>query len=290
MTSPWVYQVTENQRPTDRKVKGCHLMAVIKLAAIYRYPVKSLRGEAFGALDIGSRGFLYDRHWMVVDDDGRFLTQRQLPRMALVTTTVLDQGRLRLQAPDMPELVIEPGGNDDIRVTIWHDQVDAALADPQASDWLSRFLQRPCRLVVMPEQTTRAVNPDYAAAQDQVGFADGFPFLLISQGSLDDLNARLEQAVPMQRFRPNLVVEGCEPYAEDGWRRVRIGELTFRVAKPCSRCIIPTIDIDTATRSPEPLRTLMSYRKRDNKIYFGQNLIHDGPGRLEVDMPVEVLE
>ena len=136
----------------------------------------------------------------------------------------------------------------------------------------------------------RPVDPDYATEQDQVGFADGFPFLLISQGSLDDLNARLEQPVPMQRFRPNLVVEGCEPYAEDGWRRIRIGASSFRVAKPCSRCIIPTIDIDSAERNPEPLRTLMEYRKRDNKVYFGQNLIHDRQGRIEVGMPVEIIE
>ena len=265
-------------------------MSVVKLAAAYRYPVKSLRGEAFQALDIGPRGFVYDRHWMVVDDEGRFLTQRQLPRMALITATLLDEGRLRLLAPDMPNLDIDASGGDSIQVNIWRDRVDAVLADPLAADWLSRFLQRSCRLVLMPEQTTRAVDPDYAAEQDQVGFADGFPFLLISQGSLDDLNTRLEQAVPMHRFRPNLVVEGCKPYAEDTWRRIRIGPITFRVAKPCSRCIIPTIDIDTAERSKEPLLTLMGYRKRDNKIYFGQNLIHDDCGRLEVGMPVEILE
>ena len=136
----------------------------------------------------------------------------------------------------------------------------------------------------------RAVDPDYARPADQVGFADGFPFLLISQASLDHLNRRLAAPLPMLRFRPNLVVSGCEPYAEDGWRHLRIGDLEFRVAKPCSRCIIPTIDPTTAQRSAEPLRTLRGYRRRDNKVYFGQNLIHDALGRLEVGMPVEVLE
>ena len=265
-------------------------MTAITLGAIYRYPVKSLRGEAFESLDVGPRGFEYDRHWMLVDDDGRFLTQRQLPRMALVDANRLDDGRLRLQAPDMPVLYIGAAAGDPMEVTVWGDRLDAVLADGQASEWLSRFLQRPCHLVFMPQQTTRAVDPDYAGVHDQVGFADGFPFLLISQGSLDDLNRRLEQPVPMRRFRPNLVVEGCEPYAEDDWRRIRIATLDFRVAKPCSRCIVPTIEIETAERNPEPLRTLSAYRKRDNKIYFGQNLIHDGIGRLEVGMPVEILE
>lgn len=265
-------------------------MTAITLKAVYRYPVKSLRGEAFGSLDVGPRGFLYDRHWMLVDEDGRFLTQRQLPRMALVDTRLLDDGRLCLQAPGMPILHVGLAAGGPVEVTVWGDRVNAVLADAQASAWLSRFLQRPCRLVSMPPQTVRAVDSDYAGAQDQVGFADGFPFLLISQGSLDDLNCRLEQPVPMQRFRPNLVVEGCEPYAEDGWHRIRVGTLDFRVAKPCSRCIVPTIEIETAERAPEPLRTLSSYRKRDNKVYFGQNLIHDGIGRLEIGMPVEILE
>ena len=117
-----------------------------------------------------------------------------------------------------------------------------------------------------------------------------FPFLLISQASLDDLNGRLGEPVPMLRFRPNLVVEGCEAFAEDGWRRIRIGDIEFRVAKPCSRCVIPTIDPATGLRGQEPLRTLMGYRRRDNKVYFGQNLIHDGVGHLSIGMPVEVLE
>mgnify|MGYP001828911861 CR=1 FL=1 len=136
----------------------------------------------------------------------------------------------------------------------------------------------------------RRVDPAFSRATDQVGFADGFPFLLISQASLDDLNRRLAQPVAMLRFRPNLVVAGCEAFAEDGWRRIRVGELEFRVAKPCSRCIIPTIDPSTGQRGVEPLRTLNSYRRRGNKVYFGQNLVHESAGRLAVGMPVEVLE
>ncbi len=260
------------------------------LAAIYRYPVKSLRGEAFATLDVDSRGLAFDRHWMVVDDNGAFLSQRQLPRMALIDARVLDDGGLSLSAPAMPTLRIGPHSDASASVVIWADRVEAALADRRAGQWLGRFLQRPCRLVFMPAATTRPVDPDYAAENDQVGFADGFPFLLISQGALDELNDRLWRPVPMHRFRPNLVVDGCAPHAEDGWRRIRIGGIEFRIAKPCSRCIVPSIAISTGERGPEPLRTLSTYRKRDNKIYFGQNLIHVGVGRLEVGMSVEVLE
>ncbi len=265
-------------------------MTVLTLSALYRYPVKSLRGEAYGALEVGRSGLCGDRQWMVVDRAGRFVTQRQQPRMALVSTRLADDGTLHLAAPGMPDLTVASGGAACTEVVVWGDRLEAALAGVEAHAWLSDFLALDCRLVRFAEDVSRAVDPAYAAAGDQVAFADGFPFLLISQASLDDLNARLERPVPMLRFRPNLVVEGCAPYAEDGWRRIRIGDVGFRVAKPCSRCIIPTIDPATGERGREPLRTLMTYRRRDNKVFFGQNLVHDGGGRLTVGMPVEVLE
>ncbi|MCB1801771.1 MAG: MOSC domain-containing protein [Gammaproteobacteria bacterium] len=259
------------------------------LSAIYRYPVKSLRGQSFDALNADSRGLVGDRRWMVVDADGRFLTQRQLARMALVDARFDTGDVLCLDAPGMPTLRVV-GGDEPCQVEVWRDRVGAVGGDLAADRWLSEFLGMPCRLVHQPEDSRRPVDPDFARPDDQVGFADGFPFLLISQASLDALNARLELPVPMLRFRPNLVVAGCDAHAEDGWRRIRIGDMTFRVVKPCSRCVIPTVDIDTAERGREPLATLMSYRKRDNKIYFGQNLIHDAPGSLRVGMPVEIVE
>jgi hypothetical protein len=263
----------------------------LTLTAVYRYPVKSLAGQAHDELAVGARGLLFDRHWMLVDEQLRFLTQRQQSRMALITARVDDRGGLTLQAPGASDLVVGAGADnpEHAAVRVWDDMVQASFAGAAADRWLSAFLGTPCHLVSMPGEVRRAVDPGFALPQDQVGFADGFPFLLISQASLDDLNRRLEVPLAMQRFRPNLVVDGCAPYAEDSWRRIRIGELTFRVVKPCSRCIIPTIDPETAERGAEPLRTLMSYRRRDNKIYFGQNLIHDGPGRLAPGMSVEVL-
>ena len=259
------------------------------LTELWRFPVKSMRGSRARQMAVDARGPHLDRHWMLVDGEGRFLTQRQLPRMALLNTR-LDDGRLSLWVDGGEPLTVtcvEDGPLLDVRV--WRDDCRARGVDPAVDAWLSDFLQTDCRLVYLPQEQERAVDPDYARAGEQVGFADGFPFLLISQASLDDLNARLEEPVPMQRFRPNLVVEGCAPYAEDSWQRLRIGGMVLRAVKPCSRCIIPTIDPATAQRNAEPLRTLGTYRRRDNRVYLGQNLLHDGPGQLEEGMPVEVL-
>lgn len=265
-------------------------MSGLSLTALYRYPVKSLGGENHQELDVRARGFGFDRHWMVVDAQGRFVTQRQQPRMTLISVRVDDKGALHLSVPGMPDMDVGPYSDERVEVSVWGDSVSAAPADSAADAWLSEFLALPCRLVCFPQEQVRAVDPEFAQPSDQVAFADGFPFLLISQASLDDLNDRLERPVSMRRFRPNLVVDGCEAYAEDTWRRIRIGGLEFRVAKPCSRCIIPTIDPKTGLRGKEPLQTLMGYRRRDNKVYFGQNLIHDRSGQLVVGMPVEVLE
>jgi hypothetical protein len=266
-------------------------MSQLTLSGLFFYPVKSLRGIALERAPVDGRGIRYDRHWIVVDAAGKFITQRQQPRMALIRTA-LTPGGLRLSAPAMPDLDVAfvPDGAAAATVQVWGDQCLAQGAGAEPAAWLSRFLGIDCRLFFMPEQTERAVDPSYAGPQDRVGFADGFPFLLISQASLDDLNSRLEQALPMLRFRPNLVVSGCAPYAEDGWRRIRIGGLSFRVAKPCSRCVIPTIDPDTGEKGVEPLRTLNRYRREGNQVYFGQNLLHDGAGELKLGATVEVLE
>jgi len=240
-------------------------------------------------LKVSSTGFDYDRHWMVVDDQGQFLTQRQQSRMVLIKAGI-DADRLRLRAPGMPDLEVDKADGASLLVTVWRDTVRATTV-PMASGWLTEFLGQSCQLVSLPLSTIRGVDPVFATVKDQVGFADGFPFLLISQASLDDLNSRLQTPLTMERFRPNLVVSGCEPYQEDSWRRIRIGDISFRVVKPCSRCTIPTINPETGRREDiEPLATLASYRKRDNHVFFGQNLIHDQQGKLSIGMEVEIIE
>ncbi len=264
----------------------------IELSGLFCYPVKSLRGLSLPAAEADARGLRLDRHWMLVDPAGRFVTQRQQPRMALIECAVEAAG-LRLAAPGMPPLQLDapPGGGETLEVQLWSDRCQALAWGAEADAWFSRFLERPVRLVSMSEGGVRPLDPDYARPGDQTGFADGFPFLLISEASLADLNRRIGRVLPMRRFRPNLVVRGCAPYAEDHWRRIRIGAVEFRLVKPCSRCIIPSIDPATGERDgSEPLATLSRYRQRGNKVYFGQNLIHDGPGRLAVGDGVEVLE
>jgi uncharacterized protein YcbX len=262
----------------------------MELSALYRHPVKSLKGESLQELVIGPHGPEFDRHWMVVNERGRFLTQRELPRMVLVTPRVTAAG-LALTAPGMPPLEVAPKGEEVLEVQVWNDRCRARAMNPEADRWLSEFLGLPCRLVYLPGEEERQVDLEYARPGDRTEFSDGFPELLISRASLDDLNRRMGRSLPMERFRPNLVVSGCEPYAEDGWKRIRIGDLGFRVVKPCSRCVIPTVNPETGEREGnEPLKTLMRYRKEGNKVFFGQNLIHDGEGVLRVGMPVEVLE
>ncbi len=265
-------------------------MGEITLSEIWQHPVKSLRGLPLQRAELEAKGLAGDRRWMLVDGNGRFITQREQSRLSLVDALPQD-GALAFAAPGMPPLTTAspPEGGERLAVTIWRDPCEAVAPSAEADHWFSDYLGQACRLVYLPDDSLRPVDPDYARPGEQVGFADGFPLLLISQGSLDDLNSRLETPLPMRRFRPNLVVSGCEPHAEDGWRRIRIGETTFRVVKPCSRCIIPTIDPATGERSPEPLRTLAGYRRRDNRIYFGQNLVHEGNGILEVGMAVELL-
>jgi hypothetical protein len=263
----------------------------IRLSALYRYPVKSFAGQSLQRVALDACGLQADRRWMLVDGAGRFLSQRELPRMALISPR-LTARHLELQAPGMSALRLPwPDADaEHIRVRVWDDLCEARLGEPQAHAWFSEFLALPCRLVYMPEETVRRVDPRYALPRDRTAFSDGFPLLLISQASLDDLNRRLAEPLPMLRFRPNLVVEGGAPYAEDTWRRLRIGDVTLRVVKACSRCKITTVDPLTAEVGKEPLKTLAGYRRRGNQVYFGQNLLHDGPGELALGMPVEILE
>jgi uncharacterized protein YcbX len=267
---------------------------MLHLSGLYRYPLKSAAGEALHETTLDALGVQGDRRWMVVDaETGRFLTQRLLAQMTQLQARWLDRTHLQLSAPGMANLpVAVPDTEAPLRgVTIWRDSLQVPDAGDQAAQWLSQFLGRACRLVQVSEPRARQVDTAYAEVGDKVAFADGFPLLLIGQASLDDLSARVGRPLPMLRFRPNLVVSGSEPYAEDSWKRIRIGELEFRVVKGCSRCIMTTLDPSSGERSAdrEPLTTLKTYREREGEVYFGQNLIACGEGSLTVGMPVEVL-
>jgi len=262
------------------------------VSALTIYPIKSCGGIALETASIGPRGFSGDRAFMLVDPPGCFITQRELPRMALITPALREDGVLTVKAPGMQEIVISANDRGKRReVVIWNDICIAVDQGDEASEWFSTFLCTVCRLVRMPEGYMRRVNPHYAISErDEVGFADGYPFLLTTVASLDDLNARLEQPIPMNRFRPNIVVRNTLPYTEDMWRKIRIGQTIFHIVKPCARCPIPTTDQVTARRGKEPLKTLATYRNATRGVMFGQNLIHGHEGIIRVNDPVEIIE
>lgn len=261
----------------------------MRLSEIHIYPVKSCAGISLPAVAIDRFGPVGDRRWMVVSEGGGFMSQREMPAMALIRVAQSSAG-ITLAQGDSSIDIEEPGASAPVRqVTIWEDRVAARDAGDEAAVWVSAYLGAACRLVFMPEDTVRRVDGAWASAGETVGFADGFPLLLISRASLDDLNARLPEPVPMNRFRPNLVVTGCEPFAEDGWRRIRIGAMTFDVAKPCARCVVPSIVQETAARDPHINRTLAGFRRRDGQIFFGQNLLYQDTGSLNVGDTVELL-
>jgi len=258
------------------------------------YPIKSCAGISLDAAEITPRGFLNDRRWLVVDQDWNFLTQREIKEMALIHPAV-DPQCLHLSAPHSRDfdLPVDQGGKR-VAVTIWKDSgVGAIDQGDEVAGWLSASLKHPVRLVRFADDYTRRVDQKYAQDEnDQVGFADGYPFLIISEESLVDLNTRLDEPLPMNRFRPNIVVrEADEPYAEDGWRTIRIGEVLFDIVKACARCAITTTDQVTAQRGKEPLRTLATYRQGPKgSPLFGQNATHRSLGTIKTGTPVEVVE
>jgi uncharacterized protein len=252
-----------------------------RVTGLYVYPVKSCAGISLTQAEIGPRGILHDREFMLVSPAGEFLTQRELPALALVRPA-LEAGGVCLEAPGMPALRVTPtDAGPRTEVTIWRNRVVAVDQGALVAEWFTTYLSLPVRLMRLPADSVRPVDPQFAPGpEDQVGFADAFPLLLISGESLDDLNTRLAEELPMNRFRPNVVVRGAGAYAEDGWAEVRVGQVTCHVVKACARCVITTTDQRTATRGVEPLATLASYRRVPRGVLFGQNLIHTAPGRL----------
>lgn len=257
------------------------------------YPIKSCGGISLAYGEIDERGFVNDRRWLVVDEQWNFLTQREIARMALIKPQV-DELTLQLNAPEMEsfELPTDQDGQR-VGVTIWKDSGVGAVDQGDAiAEWLSTFLGQNVRLVRFASDYFRQVSQQYAPREtDQTGFADAYPFLVISEESLVDLNSRLEVPLPMNRFRPNLVVRGAETaFAEDTWKVIRIGDVLFDVVKPCARCAITTTDQATAERGKEPLRTLATFRQQERGVMFGQNVVHRGKGVVRRGATVEVVE
>ncbi len=256
---------------------------MLVLSSIHIYPIKATGGVGLDEAVVEPRGLAHDRRWLLVDETGTFLTQRQHARLALIRARVRESHR-DVRAPAMDTLTVPFPATGAARqsVRIWKNEVDAAIADEATHAWFSRFLGVACRLVYMDERAVRPVDPQYAVGPDEVSFADGYPLLLTSEASLAALNARLDVPVPMTRFRPNLVVVGFDAFAEDQWRQVRLGAVLFHVVKPSARCVVTTIDQQTAAQGKEQLKTLGAFRRWDGQVYFGMNLIPDKPGVVRV--------
>lgn len=256
----------------------------IKVTALNIYPVKSLAGISLQQSELDNMGLKFDRRWMVVSKDGRFVTQRTKPHMALIKTS-LQQGQLILSKEGMDEHKVPTttDSSEAMAVTIWRDTLQVQRVGDATDSWLSKALGVDCHLVYIGDDVVRQCNLEFANDGDRTGFADGYPMLLVSEESLADLNARLDQPVDMRRFRPNIVITGCEAYTEDSLMSFSIADIPMRGVKLCDRCPLPTVDPDKGERSgQEPILTLMKYRKWESKCYFGMNVIHERQGMISV--------
>ena len=255
------------------------------------YPIKSTGQISLQEAVISPTGFQHDRRWLLVDDQGCFITQRQYPELVRVKAQPVATGLL-VQTEDKNDLEVSfpKDGESTAAVMVWKDECQAVDAGDEAARWFTGYLNKSCRLVYQPDDSIRTVDQRYAEPLDRTGFVDGFPFLLTSEGSLADLNGRLEHFVPMKRFRPNIVINNTEAFAEDHWKLIQIGEVTFRVAKPSSRCVMTTVDTESGVKTgKDPLKTLAGYRRTDMGVIFGQNLIHNQQGVIRVGDEVRVL-
>jgi len=295
----------------------------ISVTELFRYPVKSCRGERLTRAAVEPWGLAGDRRFMLVDDDGNAVTARDRPRLLLVNA-VIAGNHLRLSAPGIEPLTVpvpvpvRPRGTAQARparqpsdanepwqdhqpemiaVRIWRSKLDAALAAPTAHAWFSAVAGVSVRLVYLDDPTRRAMDPAHSRPSDRVSFADGYPLLLASESSLAAVDAWIatgphaeEGPVPMRRFRPSVVVAGAPAWAEDGWRRIRVGETFFRVARSCDRCVMTRLDPDTARMGHEPMSSLARHRRWDDKLWFAVNLIPEGPGALAIGDEVQIID
>jgi uncharacterized protein YcbX len=257
---------------------------MLTLSEIFIYPIKSLGEISVDSAIAEERGLKYDRRYLLVDENDMFMTQRDFPQLAFLKLSFGEHGFKVLNTQNNSHILIpfESDSKENISVTIWDDVCKAVKLSNDLDDWFSDAINKKCSLVYMPDDEKRIVEKKYINNEHLVSFADAYPYLIIGQSSLDDLNARLENPIPINRFRTNFVFSGGKPFEEDNWKDFRIGDVNFKAVKPCARCVITTTNQDTAERSSEPLKTLSSYRKFDNKVMFGMNVVCFNNGHVSV--------
>lgn len=265
---------------------------MLTVSGLFIYPIKSLGGFSVSSAELLPRGFQHDRRWMLVDEQNMFLTQREYPAMALLQPainggTMQVRHKINGSAVDFP---LVPETDETGRAEVWSSRCLVQFVSPQADEYFSEMLQKKCRLVYMPDTTNRRVDGRYAFNKEITSFADDFPLLVISEESLLDLNSHLAEPLPMNRFRPNIVFKGGYPFQEDDMKHFTINNIDLFGVKLCARCPITTIDQDTATRAKEPLKTLATYRTKNKKVYFGQNILHKGSGIISIGDGITIKE
>lgn len=257
----------------------------LRLSGIYIYPIKSLGGISLQKAKLEPRGLQYDRRWLLIDEEGIFITQRKHFSLAMLQVEIKDQTLKVFHKQDPLQTIsfrVNEHLEEKIEVKIWDDYTVAYEVSPNISQWFSSYLNMKVKLVVMPDDEQRLVDPRYANQGEIVSFADAYPCLIIGQSSLDQLNTKLAEPVLMDRFRPNFVFTGGEPHLEDNFKSFHIGESLFSAVKLCARCVLTTVDQQTGAKGQEPLRTLASYRTINKKVMFGQNLLHRGTGTITI--------
>ena len=265
----------------------------LQVSEIYIYPIKSVGGIRVNEANTAERGFENDRRWMLIDENNQFITQRKHHKMALLKATI-EQGHIIVSAAQLGlsslSIAMEAPDTTPIDVTIWNDTTQAVSISEEADKWFSDALEMRCRLVKMAPVAQRQIKKKWAYKDESVSFADEYPYLFLGQSSLDDLNSRLSAPVPMDRFRPNVVFTGGQPYEEDHWAgQFEVGNAQFKGLKPCKRCVLTTIDQETGTQGKEPLQTLASYRKgNDGGVIFGQHVIAINNAQVKVGDTIKI--
>jgi len=266
---------------------------MLKVSELFIYPIKSLGGISVATAMVTDRGFEYDRRWMLVDENNQFLTQREFAAMALLQVELTPEGLKVYHKKNIHSQIIIPAfseSNEKANVEIWGESCEVQFLSKITDEWFSEMLSVKCRLVYMPDSTNRSIDDRYAFNKEITSLSDAFPFLIIGQSSLNDLNSRLAEPLPINRFRPNIVFTGGDPFEEDVIEHFTINNINFYGVKLCARCVITTINQDNADKAKEPLTTLATYRMKNNKIYFGQNLLHNGKGTICVGDAIEIMK
>lgn len=267
-------------------------LRMLQVSQLFIYPIKSMGGISVDKARVTDRGFEHDRRWMLVDENNLFISQREIAEMALMRPEITGTGIKVTYLRNNSSILIpfKPQTDEFAQLQIWDDTCDGQFVSAEADRWFSESLGFKCRLAYMPDGTRRITDQRYTPENSITSFADAYPFLLISQASLDDLNKKLAEPIPINRFRPNIVFTGGEPFSEDLMHSITIGDIVFNGVKLCARCNIPTINQDTGIQGKEPTKTLARYRFKNNKIMFGQNLIHEGVGEIAIGDTIEVLK